>query len=84
MNDVFQPFIDYFCIVYLNDILVFSLTWEEHVAHVKHMLDVLKREKLYVKVAKIKVSKTYLVYLGHVIGGGKLGVYLSKVEVIVN
>lgn len=43
MNDVFRPFIDDFVIVYLDDILVFSRTWDEHVKHVKHILDVLKR-----------------------------------------
>jgi hypothetical protein len=35
MNDVFRPFIDDFVIVYLDDILIFSRTWEEHVKHVK-------------------------------------------------
>jgi hypothetical protein len=35
MNDVFRPFLDDFVIVYLDDILVFSGTWDEHVRHVK-------------------------------------------------
>jgi len=35
MNDVLRPFIDDFVIVYLDDILVFSKTWEEHLKHVK-------------------------------------------------
>jgi hypothetical protein len=35
MNDVFRPFIDDFVIVYLDDILVFSRTWEDHVMHVE-------------------------------------------------
>ena len=48
MNDVFRPFVDDFVIVYLDDILVFSRTWDEHVKHVKQILDVLKRENLYV------------------------------------
>ena len=50
MNDVFRPFINDFVIVYLDDILVFSKTWDEHVKHVKQILDVLKRENLYVKL----------------------------------
>jgi len=41
MNDVLRPFIDDFAIVYLDDILVFSKTWEEHLKHVKQTLDVL-------------------------------------------
>jgi len=42
MNDVFRPFIDYFIIVYLDDILIFSKSWEDHVKHVRKVLDVLK------------------------------------------
>src|SRR5271168_3882169 len=46
MNDVIRPFIDDFVIVYLDDILVFSKTWEDLVKHVKQTLDVLKRKNL--------------------------------------
>ena len=84
MNDVFSSFIDNFVIVYLDDILVFSKTWKEHVVHVKKILDVLRKEKLYVKMSKCEFAKTSLVYLGHVIGGGHLQVDLAKVAVIVN
>ena len=84
MNDVFRPFIDDFLIVYLDDILVFSKTWEEHIVHVKKVLDVLRKEKLYVKMSKCEFDKTSLVYLGHIIGGGHLQVDLAKVAIIVN
>jgi len=40
MNDVLRPFIDDFVIVYLDDILAFNKTWEEHLKHVKQTLDV--------------------------------------------
>ena len=43
MNDLFRPFIDEFVLVYLDDILVFSKNWNEHVCHVKKVLDVLKK-----------------------------------------
>jgi hypothetical protein len=52
MNDVFRHFLDDFVIVYLDNILVFSGTWDEHVRHVKKVLDNLQREKLYVKMSK--------------------------------
>ena len=53
MNDVFRPFIDDFVIVYLNDILVFSKTWDEHIKHVKQILDVLKKIKYLCKTFKM-------------------------------
>ena len=84
MNDVFRPFIDDFVILYLDDILVFSCTWEEHFSHVRKVIDVIRRETLYVKMLKCEFAKTSLVYLGHIIGGGHLKVDHAKVKVIVN
>ena len=74
MNDVFRPFIDDFVIVYLDDILVFSENWEEHVGHVKSVLDTLKKDKLYVEFSKCEFGKKYLVYLGHIVGGETLNI----------
>jgi hypothetical protein len=67
MNDVFRPFLDDFVIVYLYDILFFSGTWDEHVRHVKKVLDTFQRETLYVKMSKCEFGKTTLVYLGHIV-----------------
>ena len=72
MNDVLRPFLDDFVILYLDDILIFSKIWEEHLKHVKQTLDVLKWEKLYVKLSKYEFGKTSLNYLGHVVAGGEL------------
>eukprot|EP00253_Pinus_taeda_P025542 PITA_25542 len=84
MNDIVQPFIDDFVLVYLDDILVFSKSWSEHVCHVKKVLDVLKKEKLFVKLSKCEFAKTSLGYLGHIVGHGQLKIDPSKVEAIVN
>ena len=83
MNDIFRPFIDEFVLVYLDDILVFSRTWDEHVFHVKKVFDVLKREEIYVKLSKCEFGKNSLVYLCHIISNGQLKIDPSKVEVIV-
>jgi hypothetical protein len=82
MNDVFRPFLDDFVIVYLDDILIFSGTWDEHVRHVKQVLDTLQREILYVKLSKCEFGKTPLVYIGHIVGGGQLKIHPSKIDVI--
>jgi hypothetical protein len=60
MNDVFRPFLDDFVIVYLDNIIVFSGTWDEHVRHVKKVLDTLQREKLYVKMSKCEFGRLHL------------------------
>jgi hypothetical protein len=84
MNEVFSPFLDDFVIVYLDDIIVFSRTRDEHVRHVKQVLDTFQREKMYVKMYKCEFGKTALVYLGHIVGGGQLKINPSKIDVIVN
>ena len=47
MNDVLRPFLDEFVIVYLDDILIFSKSLYEHVMHVRIVLDVLRKEHLF-------------------------------------
>jgi hypothetical protein len=82
MNDVLRPFLDDCVIVYLDDILIFSKSCEEHVMHVKQVLDVLRKEKLFLKMSKCEFGKTSLIYLGHIVGGGELKIDPSKVKVI--
>ena len=50
MNDVLRPFLDYFVIVYLDDIFIFSKYLEEHVMHVKKVVYVLKKEQFFLKM----------------------------------
>ena len=69
MDSVLRPFLDDFVIVYLYEILIFKKTREEHVLHVNRVLDILKKEKLFLKMSKCEFEKTYLVYLGHIVGG---------------
>ena len=46
MNDVLRLFIDSFVIVYLDDILVYSATWEEHISHLMQVLEIMKKHQL--------------------------------------
>ena len=57
-----------FCVVYLDDILVFSKTPEEHEKHLDTVLQILEREGLYAKLKKVTLIKNELLYLGHLIG----------------
>ena len=79
MNDVLIPFIDELVIVYLDDIFIFNKSRDEHVMHVNRVLDVLKKEQLFLKMSKCEFGKTSLVYLGHIVGGGELKIDHSKV-----
>nr|GEV03822.1 putative reverse transcriptase domain-containing protein [Tanacetum cinerariifolium] len=52
MNRVCKPYSDKFVIVFIDDILIYSRSEEEHEAHLKTILDLLKKEKLYAKFSK--------------------------------
>ena len=52
--------------------------------HVKKVLDVLKKNQLFLKMSKCEFGNTSLVYLGHIVGGDTLRIDPSKVEAIVN
>jgi hypothetical protein len=82
MNDLLFPFIDSFVIVYLYDILIFSNTWQEHFSHVTQVLQTLRTNQLIANLHKCDFRKTSLIYLGHMIGGGELRLYLENIVVI--
>ncbi|XP_050212403.1 uncharacterized protein LOC126663714, partial [Mercurialis annua] len=82
MNRVFQPFLDKFVVVYLDDIVVYSNTLEEHVDHLRQVFQVLRENELYVKKEKCDFAQKEVMFLGHIVGGGKLRMDKSKVQAI--
>ena len=51
MNDIFRPLLDVCVVVYLDDILVYSKTLQEHVGHVRKVLQILREQQLYAKLS---------------------------------
>jgi transposase InsO family protein len=64
-NHIFRPYLDKFCVVYLDDILIYSRSVEEHLFHLRLILDVLRQHKLYAKLAKCEFLKDEIGFLGH-------------------
>jgi hypothetical protein len=52
MDDVLRPFTNSFVVVYLDDILIFNRTWEEHMQHIQQVLSTLRQHKLYANLEK--------------------------------
>ena len=80
MNRIFAD-LD-FVIVYLDDILIFSRTLEEHEEHVKIVLDVLRKEQLISKLSKRSFFQTSLPFLGHIVTAEGISVDPKKTEVV--
>jgi hypothetical protein len=72
MNDALCPFIDSFVMVYLDDILVYKSTQEEHISHLMQVLETLKKNQLLGNINKCKFVQYSLVYLGYVTGGEEI------------
>nr|XP_046229617.1 uncharacterized protein LOC124050808 isoform X1 [Scatophagus argus] len=70
------------CAVYLDDVVIYSNTWEEHLARIKELFDRLREARLTVNLAKCEFAKATVTYLGKVVGQGKVCAVQAKVRAI--
>jgi hypothetical protein len=82
MTDYLRDMTGKFVKVYLDDILIYSESWEEHLAHIRAVLTRLRKVGLYTKASKCTWGQTSVKYLGHIISQGKLMVDKEKVKAI--
>nr|GEX09579.1 putative reverse transcriptase domain-containing protein [Tanacetum cinerariifolium] len=82
MNRVFHEFLDKFVIVFIDEILVFSKSKEEHEDHLRTVLQILRQEKLYAKFSKCEFWLSSVAFLGHNISVEGITMDPAKVEAI--
>ncbi|GJV60583.1 putative reverse transcriptase domain-containing protein [Tanacetum coccineum] len=82
MNRVCKPYLDKFVIVFIDDILIYSKDKKEHEEHLKAILELLKKEKLYAKFSKCEFWIPKVQFLGHVIDSRGIHVDPAKIESI--
>ena len=80
MNHILRSLIGKSVVVYFDDILVYSKSLEEHVTHVKEVLQILRHEKLYANLPKCTFANDKLIFLGFVVSSNGVEVDVSKVK----
>jgi hypothetical protein len=84
MNNVFMDYLDMFVVVFIDDILIYSQSEEEHVDHLKMVLQRLREHQLYAKLSKCEFWIDEVMFLGHIINRDGLVVDPKKVADILN
>ncbi|GJU20183.1 reverse transcriptase domain-containing protein [Tanacetum coccineum] len=84
MNRVCKPYLDKFVIVFIDDILIYSRNEEEHANHLRIILELLRKEKLYAKFSKCDFWIRIVQFLGHLIDNQGLHVDPAKIEAVKN
>ena len=67
MNDLFRPYLRKFILVFFDDILVYSKSWEDHLTHLHIVLNILATNELFAKELKCRFGVMQVNYLGHII-----------------
>ncbi|RVW47357.1 Transposon Ty3-G Gag-Pol polyprotein [Vitis vinifera] len=84
MNRVFKPYLDQFVVVFIDDILVYSKSREEHERHLSIVLQTFRDKQLYAKLKKCEFWLDKVSFLGHVVTKDGISVDPRKVDVVSN
>ena len=84
MNRIFQQYLDRFVIVFIDDILVYSSSSEEHSKHLRIVLQTLRERQLYAKLSKCRFWLDRVAFLGHVISFEGVSMDPQKIKAVVN
>ena len=84
MNQVFRPYLRRFVLVFFDDILVFSRSWEDHIDHLSIVLGILHNNQFVANRRKCVFATQHIEYLGHLISSLGVSVDPSKIRSIID
>jgi hypothetical protein len=84
MNELFRPHLRKFILVFFDDILVYSKSWEEHLMHLQTVLNILSTNSLFAKAEKCCFGVLQVDYLGHQISAQGVSVDPKKIQAVLD
>ncbi|CAI5463572.1 unnamed protein product [Closterium sp. Yama58-4] len=82
MNHILRPLLDECVVVYLDDILIYSKNWKEHVEHLRKVFEILRKNKFYVKLSKSDFALKKVQFLGHMVSAEAVDEDPRKIEAV--
>lgn len=82
MNDVLQPFLRRFVLVFFDNILIYSQSWADHLLHIRAVFEALQQHALFLKKSKCSFGEPSVGYLGHVISAQGVSMDESKIQAV--
>ena len=82
MNHIFQPYLRDWMDIYLDNLVIYSDTIEDHMRHLRTVIDILRKEKFYLSEHKMQLFQKELKILGHIVDDQGIRMDPHKVESI--
>ena len=84
MNRIFNKKLRKYLLVFFDDLLIYSRTWEEHLKHLNEVLSIMEEQSLFAKQSKCEFGMTEILYLGHVVSQYGVQVHQEKIQAILD
>jgi hypothetical protein len=82
MNRTLAPLLRSCVLVFFDDILVYSTTWEDHLHHLELVLNLLSQDRWQIKLSKCSFARQQISYLGHVVSHQGVATHPAKIDVV--